>query len=314
MSKFATSESFNKITHFLSGYMGESVCTDHMLEKLKKIKFNDYEKKVLNFITPQISVSSIGPSYSLYKIGIINQIPSHHVDVTGNINSMFYTTLQADDKHLFLNCLDIQSLFLFFVENKHKSKRYIFIPVVFGSEVNEVGHFAMLIFDNLQNNVYFADPNGKTTFFDDILVVHSEKHYREEWARNYHSQMYIDCEDLIEKLISFYISQFNDMCDMNFKFVSRKSWNKMSHCLNRHLSGSLIGSGHCVMMGTLIMNYLHVTNADVGMFFDLIGKLTDRELTELINAYSSGIYQFFDNYEITDFYEIDEQIQKLKFQ
>lgn len=292
--QFKISDSFDNITQFLSGYMGDTICNDVMIDSLKKVKFKDYEQRILNFVTKQIPIEKIDPTYSLYKIGIYDQIPSHHVDITGDINSMFYTTLQADDKHLFLNCLDIQSLFLFLAENKSRSERYVFIPVVFGSEVNEVGHFAMLIFDHVNNYVYFADPNGKTTFFDNILIVHSEKNYKEDWMKTYHNQMYINCEEMIEKMITFYISSFNDSTGMNFKFIPRSTWNRLSNCMNRQLSNSLIGSGHCVMMGTLIMHYLHITNADIKVFFDLIGKLSDGELTELINAYSSGIYQFLE--------------------
>jgi hypothetical protein len=54
---------------------------------------------------------------------------------------------------------------------------------------------------------------------------------------------------------------------------------------------SLIGSGHCVITGTLIINYLHVTNFDIETVFHIISQIPKDNLTELINSYSAGIYQ-----------------------
>ena len=288
---FYMSNEFTHITQILSGYMGESVCSGQMIDILRRLDFKNYENKILNFITSQIPICNVHPTYSLYKIGICDEIASRHVDIMGDIDTMFYTTLQADDKHLFLNCLDVQSLFLFLIENNAKCEKYVFIPVVFGSEVNEVGHFAMLIFDNVKHEVYFADPNGKTNFFDNILIVHSKKNKTDDWMVQYYNDMYINCEELIEKLFSYYISEFNVATGMTYKFMPRLTWNRWAHGLNKSLENSLIGSGHCVITATLIMNYLHTTNADVKSFFESIGKLSQNELIELINAYSSGMYQ-----------------------
>ncbi len=288
---FALSEDFSNITQILSGYMGESICSEEMMNTLRRVQFKDYENKILNFVTNQVPINKVDPTYALYKIGICDGIPQHHVNIVGDIDQMFYITIQADDKYLFLNCLDVQSLFLFLVENNTKSERYVFIPIVFGSEVNEVGHFAMLIFDNVKSEVFFADPNGKTSFFDNILIVHSKKNKTDDWMASYYSDMYINCEEMIEKLMAFYVNDFNTATGMTYKFIPRQVWNRLGHGLNRQLGDSLIGSGHCVITATLIMNYLHTTNADIRAFFDSVGKLTQNELVEIINAYSSGIYQ-----------------------
>lgn len=149
----------------------------------------------------------------------------------------------------------------------------------------------MLIFDKVKFEVFFADPNGKTTFFDNILIVHSKKSTTSDWMASYYNDMYINCEEMIEKMFIYYVNEFNTATGMTYKFIPHATWNRRCYSLNKSLGNSLIGSGHCVITATLVMNYLHTTNVDVKAFFESMGKLSQNELIELINAYSSGIYQ-----------------------
>lgn len=279
------------VSDTISGFCDETLCTKDMLDKIRTVNFNRYENSILNFITNQVSIDSVQPNYSLYKIGLLDGEPSHHTDIRGDISSMFYTSLQTDDKHLLLNCLDIESLFLFLSENRIKSRRYVFIPVSFGSDVHTIGHFSVLIFDTMQNMVYFADPNGKTSFFDNVFINYSKKNKTDSWASLYYAEMYIDSEVLIEKLFACYINKFNSSTGSTYKFIPRSTWNPKEYCLNKNIDSSLIGSGHCVITGTMIINYLHMTNFDIEQMLEIISKIPTDKIIELINSYSAGIYQ-----------------------
>jgi len=279
------------VSETISGFCDETLCTQGMLKKIQSVDFTKYESNILNFITNQISIDSIQPGYSLYKIGLFGGEASHHIDIRGDIRSMFYTTLQVDDKHLFLNCLNIESLFSFLTENCEKTERYVFIPVGLRSEVHSIGHFSVLIFDIINKMVYFADPNGKTSFFDNTIVKHSEKNKTDSWASLYYDDMYINSEVLTDKLFACYINNFNNSTGSKYKFIPRSTWNSKQYCLNKDMDESLIGSGHCVITGTLIINYLHVTNFDIETVFHIISQIPKDNLTELINSYSAGIYQ-----------------------
>lgn len=285
------SQAFNDLTTKLNGFMETGICDDQIHKKLRTLKFNIYEK-LLNFLTNQIAINSINPIYSLYKIDTISETSSYHIDISGEIGNMYYTTIQADDRHIFLNCLNIESLLIFLVENsvKNKNNRYIFIPVVFGSEVNEVGHFSSLVFDIKENKVYFCDPNGFTNFFDNIHIIHSNRN-NNYWAMQFYNNMYINSEKLIEKLITCYINDLNEKFGTEYKFISRMEWNPTKYSFNRSFNNSVIGNGHCVITTTIIINYLKNTDCNVNELYQKIGSLKNEEVLEIINSYSVGIAQ-----------------------
>ena len=288
MATLVLTEPFIEITNKIMGFIGDGLCDSYVHNKLSTVTFDWYEK-ILNLITSQKSVKSIDPSYSLYKVNIFTETADHHIDMISNIGNMFYTTIQADDKFIFLHCLHIDSLIAFLAENFNSNNKYVFIPVVFGSEVNKIGHFSMLVFDIMTNKVYFADPNGKTHFFDDIMIKHCIIDI--DFFSEYTNDMYINCEQLIEKIFIFYINQLNSKFDTKYTFISRTTWNPNKYHLNKSISTSQIGNGHCVITSTLIANYLSTTNSDIKELYIKFDNMTENEILQLINSYSVGIYE-----------------------
>ena len=290
----------------LSSCMGTGICDKNVHNKIAASGFKKYEK-IFNFLTGQLPVNSIDPTYSMYKVSLFTGQASHHIDISASIGNMYYTTIQADDKFLFLNCLSLESLMTFLIENSKETntldilastviddKTYIFIPVVFGSEVNTVGHFGLLTFNIVTREVFFIDPNGKSGFFDNIFYVMSGKcdYGNEPWMKqySYSDEMYIDTENLVENMIELYITNLNTTFGTNYKFVKRAKWNAKGYTINKNYDASLIGSGHCVCTGTLIANYLHITKDTPSSVFEKLSKMSQSEIIELINSYSIGMY------------------------
>ena len=281
------SKSFIEISEKINGFMSDGLCDEVVHKKLMTINHGEYEK-ILTFITNQKSINSFDPTYSLYKVNIFSEKVEHHIDIQSKIGNMFHTTLQADDKFIFLHCISIDTLIVFLSEHNNSMNRYIFIPVMFGSEVNKVGHFTVLIFDLIANKVYFADPNGRTSFFDDIILKHCTSDI--DFFQEYTEDMYINSELLIDQLFTFYINELNSKFETKFQFIERSKWNPKKYNINKTVKDSQIGSGHCVITSTFISQYLHLTNIDVSELYAKFNDMSEGEILEIINSYSVGIY------------------------
>lgn len=279
-----------QISAMLSNCLSDDVCSEKSLEILKRIPYKIYDR-ILNQITGQESTIKFDPKYSLFKIGIQDEISQCHIESYNMEDKDNYPTIQADDTHILLNIFDIQTVMLML--SNVTDNRYMFLPIVYGSEVNECGHFAFMAFDKFDNKVYFVDPNGRSSFFDDILIVHAKKDPSEP-LKGFYNNMYIKSETHVEKLFDQYVNMLNSSFDLSYKFVPRKSWNANKICINKDLGrNNVIGNGHCVMTSTLLINYLHITQVDVYDALRSVGQLSTYELSTLINAYSSGICNLF---------------------
>lgn len=294
-STFNISKDFNMIYDKLKENMGIGICDKFVHLKIATCGFKKYER-LLNFITGQTSVISINPTYSMYKINIFSKIPSHHLDLIGYTYGQYYSTIQTDENHLIFNCLNLDSLLLFLLENSKDLTKYIFIPIVYGSVDYNSGHFAVLVFDIIMKNVYFVDPNGKAGFFDDIFYTLSKKNSDPEMLKYMNLEdMYIDTEELLEKMFELYIKNYNDKFGENYKFVKRSIWNQSKFTINKNYDTSEIKSGHCVCVTTLFVDYMTKTYESPDVVINILKKISQNEILELINGYSVGMYNLLTN-------------------
>lgn len=294
MTEFAISSSLDNICVRLGSFLSDdNFCNETIHKKLRTMTFKHCDA-ILNMITGQTSVGILNPTYSIYKIGVFDQIVSHVTDVDCSIGQMFHTTIQAQETCLFLNCLDLLTLMTFLGENSKDLNRYVFVPVIFATEIHETGHATMLVFDVVSKKVYFTDPNGKSSYFDDLMIQQAKK-TKEEWMteelfKEFYGESYINSEPLIEKLLTFYINELNDSFGLKYEFVPRANYNKMSYSINKtYDKETVIGSGHCMILSIMIAHYLS-SNSEVEHIFSDFGKLGAEEKVQLISSYSVGVY------------------------
>lgn len=294
MTTFITENSLDNICSKLGDFLQDNeFCNEKIHKKLTFLSFFDYEK-ILNIIAGQSSIKKLNPSYSIYKINVFSGNCEHEVDLKSNIGNQYYTTIQADENYLFLNCLNVTDLMMFLLENTNDLNRYVFIPVIFSTEIHETAHISILVFDVVNKLVYFADPNGKTSFFDNMLIKYAEKN-KEEWMteeifKELYENSFIDSEQHIESLMEFYINKLNMSFNLNYKFVKRVTYNKNGNTINQKYNKDiLIGSGHCMIISIMIANYLS-SNSNIEEIFELFGKLSIEEKVQLISSYSVGIH------------------------
>lgn len=303
---FKVSDELIQITSVLQNNICCGVYNENIKNKLTKCNFSQHEQ-LFNFLLDQNSVKNIDPTYSIYKANLFTNEVSHYCDICEEIKDGYYTRIEANDKYLFLNCLSVDSLCVFLFDNTREFNRYVFIPVSMTSEIYEKGHYSIIIFDIIEKLVYFADPNGKTSFFNNIFYTYSRMCPKKEKCNDaivdnsikpnqdnldysMLEDMYIDSEDLIEKMFELYIENFNITTGSCFKFVKRNTWNQNGNTINKTYNGSVVGSGHCLALGVLIANYCHIKKCVPNEIYELFSKLSTSEIIELINSYSIGLY------------------------
>lgn len=274
------------IVSLIEPFYGVGICNDVELNILKKIKYDTYDL-VTNFLLEQISIKTFCPTYTLYKVDIITHLCSHHLDIVTDITDQYHTTLQATDKLIMLHTLSHSTLILFLSEHKRRLKRYVFLPVMFGHELEKNGHCTSLAFDTFKNKVYFIDPNGMTTYFDKLLIDLFD-HHNKDALGVFLDDMIIESEKLVEILFQTYIADLNSKFDTKFEFVSRQIWNKSKFSVNSPLPTSVIGSGHCVISTILINHLLHMSQMDVFDIMKTLGSMSIETNIEIINNYSIG--------------------------
>lgn len=268
-----------KVSNHLEQFLESDVLYDQKIHKhISRLSPIDYNR-LLQLLCNQKPVSG---SYSLYKVNMYNKTFSHHLDTLGEED---YVTLQNDNNHLLLNIHSIESLILSLSETEN---RYFFVPVLFSTENRKSGHIVCLIIDIIQKHFYLYDPNGKSTFFNNIFS---------EFIGVDTYDLYMYNDELIDILIQGYVNEFNKKLDLNYKFVSSKIWNPYYKIFNTTFDeNSLIGSGHCVITTILFLHYLMLTNLDVQNAFNILISLNNEERAFIISSYSCWLYEIYKPY------------------
>ena len=274
-------------------YMGSGICTSDVRKKISTMDFKNYDR-IFNFLVDQESVTKLDNiSYSLYKVNIFTKHFSHHLDITTPIGNMYHTTFQASDQFIMFHTLSPETMLLFLISNTKKNKRYIFMPVMFGTEMKKNGHFAAIIFDTILNSVYFMDPNGRPDYFNNMFAEVYKQSNKELCYGDIYDDMIINSNEYIDNCITNYIKILNETFDLKYKYISSTKWNPNMYIINKTFSDvTVIGSGHCVIIGTLLMHCLHLASKDITMIFELFGRLKNEELLEIINGYSVGFIEY----------------------
>lgn len=246
---------------------------------------------LISLISGQEPIASTYPYYSLYKINIYNKRTSHLLDIFDGSGGDHQTTIQYDDGHLVLHIFSVESLIFYIGDIKSK---YIFLPVSFSSENGKSGHQTSLIIDTINKRFYLYDPNGESSYFNNIFVEAVKKNMKGSQIENNINinDLYFDGTELIDILIKGYLNDIKEKLDIVYEYIPSDIWNPSKKVLNPSFGKNIIiGSGHCVITTILFLHYLHITGEDIRDAFERLGTLSSGELIYLINSYSYRIYQ-----------------------
>lgn len=262
--------------------MDEGFCNKKIHDKIATCDYNTYES-IFSIFSGQTKLFESLPTYSVYKVDVIKQKGEHFIDLQCTPSNTYHITFRSDDDCIFLNCLSTKSTNMYLSINE-QNKRYVFFPFVFSTEVCNVGHFSFL--------VYLMDPNGCSSYFHDIMIktAKQSKLYTEEELELLCEQMLINSEELIEELMETYINKLNMDFNLNYKFISRKTWNPHRLSVNKSFKNCELEGGNCVITATLIMYYLLNTKSDIIEPYQLLNNISHNELIMVINNCSVGFH------------------------
>lgn len=266
------------------------ICDTNIKKHLSTLDRKEFDI-MMSMITGQKSMVNTNSYFSIYKINIHNKQFAHVLDVHDNSGDEHQTTIQCDDNHLVLHIFSPESIIFCISDIK---SRYVFFPVSLSSEIKKKAHQTSVIIDTSDNNFYLYDPNGKSSYFNDMFVEVIKKNAEDSNIETKIdlSDFYFDGHELVNILMDGYVNDINGKFGTKYKFVKSSVWNPTNKVINPTFDKNvIIGSGHCVIMTILFLHYLHITSEDIKETFEKLGNLKSEELIYLINAYGFWVYQ-----------------------
>jgi hypothetical protein len=290
-----------KIIKPLLPFIEETICDEKTIYDVKRFTVKNMVKTIA--MLNQQKMPEANTEHSIYKLNIYDGKPEFHVDITTDEE---FNSFQMDDTVIIMNILSTMSIMNFILDNQNNN--YTFLPIYFWSNAVEHGHQTMFVIDNKKSKIYLFDPNGKSTFFNDILlrkicgIDKKEKNFNfEKIDISLKNEYYIDVSKYVDLLLQEYIRNINRDFGSVYEYIPSSLWNPHRHVINRiELNKSLIGTGHCVVASVLFVHYLVITNetsdskisADFSSTYYKLGSLTNDELIYLINGYL-GFFRTF---------------------
>lgn len=262
---------------------------------ITKLKYSQFET-ILCSLTNQMPISKIkNLEYTIYKQNFMTSKFEHYLDIKHDSSIVSYPNeVQISDQTMVLNMMSIRSMVDYI--NKHKSnRRYIYFPFTYSSETKTCSHQAMLVLDTMENNVYLMDPNGSTSYFNDILYESLMKNgfVDENKARQMNNMYGINYNSVVEDMIQKYFEQFQ-IFNMKYTYIRTKKWNPYRKSLNSSkYEDTYIGTGHCVILTLLLCHFSSVTGYDLEEIWKVFGKLSKDDMVVLINNYTCNIYNLY---------------------
>lgn len=319
-----TDEFIAKINPLIPFIKDEKVYDKKITMSLCTMTSTDLEKLISMLCNQKSFFDDI--NFSMYKINILTDEFDKHVDFYNKNKSRDSYSIQYNDQHLLLNIMSIESLTDYMISIKN---RYIFLPLSLFSVNLGAGHQTCLIIDKKKKESYLYDPNGKTTFFDNIFLIqfktHISKnndslHYQQKFDEElfdiisenknmsedekkiFFDNMHLDNNDSksldlsfdgetkINKLLEGYFNELNLKTGIDIKFIEQKKWNQKQYLLNKSFGKqTVLKDGHCVITTLLFIHYLFLVEDDIKNVIEILGTLNHNELAYVINGYGTGI-------------------------
>ena len=249
------------------------ICSPEIHEYICNMNYTLFSSAI-SIITKQKSQLTELPIYSIYKLDYETKKLEFFINMPTEYNNVNHNRIDTEPKDLTLTIISPKTFLKYYYY--HSKNRYIFFPLVFMSSEKESGHQTFIAFDNFKKQVYLIDPNGFSYYFDSFLKTIQQDEN--------------ESERLVESLIQGYIHEINKL-GIDFKFISRKIWNKNKLVTNRYFKTPEISRGHCVICVLMLMHLLSDTQHDPQEILLQFKNLTDDLLISLINDYTIGLHR-----------------------
>ena len=263
--------SYSQELSHLIPYIRDGIYDKKLHKKISSLSFDKIDIGISFLMKQTKMLNLINLTFSNYKICknehvkiIINNFINNDID-------KWCCMLQYDSGNIFLDILSHNS-FIDFIE-LNKTLRYICIPVSLSPEYNYSksslnGHVISLIIDNVLEEVYLFDSNGKTNYFNNN-VVNSDR--------------------LVNLLFKKYFIDLENIYNIKYKFIENYVYNPDSIILNKKFKDNKNNSiGYCMILSILFPHYLSLTQLSIYHGIKTLSKLEESEFIDIINKYSIG--------------------------
>lgn len=254
------------IMDVITPFMSETKCDRNDVEHITKLRHYQLWKIMCllfdqhDFINPKYEVYSI--DYDGNNVGqFLGDIATVPNDVISN-----HVAFQSNGTQLIFNFYSVETFAEYL--NFYSKHKFVFIPIAFGMEGITNDHQTMLCVDLQNNEAYFMDPNGKTSYFKSALIS----------ATN--------CETLIESLFEYYFFVLSTL-GRCIKFIKRQQWNPDAIDINKG-EGTASTTGNCVVM-SFMAQYVNVTHLAPGIGYNEIQRLGHYKLCDCIDKFTKFI-------------------------
>jgi hypothetical protein len=262
-----------ELSHLIP-YIRDGIYDKKLHKKISSLSFDKIDIGISFLMKQTKMLNLINLTFSNYKICknkhaeiIIDNFINDDID-------KWCCMLQYDSENIFLDILSHES-FIDFIE-LNKTQRYICIPVSLSPEYNKLnegktnldGHVLSLIIDNVLEEVYLFDSNGKTNYFNNNIV---------------------NSDRLVNLLFKKYFIDLENIYNIKYKFIENYIYNPDLIILNKHFKDDKTCSrGYCMILSILFPHYLSLTQLSIYHGIKRLSKLKESEFIDIINKYSIG--------------------------
>lgn len=138
------------------------------------------------------------------------------------------------------------------------------MPIIYSSDLKDAGHIGFMLVDSEQNCAYLVDPNGKPTYFNNVV--------------NY------NVSDKIEEMLYKYFK-----C-VGVEYIHSNIWNSNNIVINKNFRNNYISSGHCSILTIMLSHMICKTDMSPKEIYQILGSLNNYELMFVIKIYSEYVY------------------------
>lgn len=199
------------------------------------------------------------PIYSIYTQDFESDEFNYITDYIPE-NSIFPISLDITSEKISMDVLEVQTL----IEYIKICDKNIFLPIIYSSDLKDAGHIGFMLVDSEQNCAYLVDPNGKPTYFNNVV--------------NY------NVSDKIEEMLYKYFK-----C-VGVEYIHSNIWNSNNIVINKNFRNNYISSGHCSILTIMLSHMICKTDMSPKEIYQILGSLNNYELMFVIKIYSEYVY------------------------
>jgi len=231
-------ETLSLLTTVLGDFFKENIiCDEKILDTIKHSSILVFEK-IMQTIMNQKGINKKEASYILLKTGILTGETEIVIEINDDIGNQFHTTLDSDGENIYLHSYSYQDIFNLIEYSKKSKLKYVFITLTYGSSFYKNSHVAPLVIDIKNEKVYLFEPNGSSSYFNNIMSKSNKPIVDFDIDTNIYVKLLFDC----------YFNNFNEIYSTKYEFIECSKWNPKGLIINRTFKESIIGAGHCVIV------------------------------------------------------------------